>query len=420
MTFRRAPQTFRRAMFGALTLGLAAIAALPAARAASATPADEDATSPAQTSPASASPAATEPTSPATRPTAAAAAIADVTRALVADRFVDPPWVARAAKAGPTSRPGTRPVAGVDHVVVVSVDGCRPDVLLRNDAPNVNRLFRGGAYTFWAKTTPNSITLPSHASMLTGVTARTHEIEWNKDLPLLKPVYPAVPTVFFYAKRYGYTTGFAAGKSKFDALAVPGTIDHEAITDKKTTKDTDVAAAAAEIIVGYRPDLMFVHLPGVDNAGHAFGWGSKQQSAAIEVADQAIGQVLAAVKEAGLAERTVVIVTADHGGAGKSHGPDDARSRHIPWIASGPGVRQGVDLTADADLEIRTEDTFATACWLLGIPVTDKKVVGRPVTAAFREPQAGPELLKDATANEATAKDTTAASAAEKAADASR
>ena len=28
-----------------------------------------------------------------------------------------------------------------------------------------------------------------------------------------------------------------------------------------------------------------------------------------------------------------------------------------------------LDLTMDADLEIRTEDTFATTCWLLGIPL---------------------------------------------------
>jgi hypothetical protein len=294
------------------------------------------------------------------------------------------------------------------------VDGCRPDVLLRNDCPNVGGLFRGGAYTFWAKTTPNGITLPSHASMLTGVIARTYQIEWNIDLPLAKPVYPAVPTLFHYAKRYGYTTAFVAGKSKLDALAVPGTIDHESIVERKTGKDADVAAAAAAILVAHRPSLTFVHLPGVDVAGYASGCGSRAQAAA----------VVAAVRDAGLAGRTVVIVTADHGGAGKTHGPDDPRSRHVPWIASGPGVRRGVDLTTDADLEVRTEDTFATAGWLLGIPVADKRVVGRPVTAAFRDPQPGPEMLTDvvpdAGARRDVAREAVPTARDEKAADASR
>ena len=33
------------------------------------------------------------------------------------------------------------------------------------------------------------------------------------------------------------------------------------------------------------------------------------------------------------------------------------------------GIRRGLDLTTYADLEVRTEDTFATSCYLLGIPL---------------------------------------------------
>lgn len=309
------------------------------------------------------------------------------------DPFAPPAWVKAATRPHPASRPSPRPVPKVDHVVIISIDGLRPDLLLRNDTPNLRRMYRAGAYTFWAKTTPNSITLPSHTSMLTGVNPRKHGIEWNRDLPLSRPIYPTVPTIFFWAKRYGYTTGMAAGKSKFDFLTADGTLDYESVP-AKTGKDTDVARAAGKIIIAHDPDVMFVHLPGVDTAGHKDGWGSPQQCEAIEEADRAVGRVLDAVDEAGTAGRTAVIVSADHGGAGKSHGPDDARSRHIPWICYAPGVRKGLDLTTDADLEVRTEDTFATACWLLGIPL-EKRVDGKPVAAAFKLAEAV-ELLKDA------------------------
>src|SRR4051794_11579999 len=126
--------------------------------------------------------------------------------AATADPFPDPAWVKAATRPTPASRPASRPVANVDHVVIISIDGCRPDVLLRNDTKNVRALYTGGAYTFWAKTTAVSITLPSHVSMLTGVNPRKHGIEWNRDMPFFKELYPNVPTIFYYAKRYGYTT----------------------------------------------------------------------------------------------------------------------------------------------------------------------------------------------------------------------
>jgi hypothetical protein len=49
-------------------------------------------------------------------------------------------------------------------------------------------------------------------------------------------------------------------------------------------------------------------------------------------------------------------------------------------------VRQG-DLTREADLEINTEDTCATACYLLGLPQLPY-FDGKPVLAAFENPPA--------------------------------
>ena len=71
--------------------------------------------------------------------------------------------------AAPLLAQTTRPVPGIDHVLIISVDGLRPDVLLRADTPNMHTLFHNGSFTFWARTTAQSITLPSHVSMLTGV-----------------------------------------------------------------------------------------------------------------------------------------------------------------------------------------------------------------------------------------------------------
>jgi predicted AlkP superfamily pyrophosphatase or phosphodiesterase len=164
---------------------------------------------------------------------------------------------------------------------------------------------------------------------------------------------------------------------KFVVLTKPGTLDHYFLPPDEPVSDRDVAAHAERLLREHRPQVLFVHLPGTDDAGHKYGWGSSEQLAAIELADEAVGLILAVVADLKLADSTLVIVTSDHGGAGKDHEMNDSRSHFIPWIASGPGVRRDFDLTQLRRRRIGIEDTFATACAFLGIDPGD--VEGKPV-----------------------------------------
>lgn len=271
--------------------------------------------------------------------------------------------------------PGTRNV----RTLIVSVDGLRPDLLLRARTPVLRGLLERGSFTFWAKTTAVAVTLPSHVSMLTGVAPGKHGIAWNSDLPLRHPIYPAWPTLFELARKSGRTTAMVAGKAKFSALATPGSLTWVFVPAQTAIPDRAVADTAATWIGRYAPEVMFVHLPEVDAVGHAEGWGSAAQLTAIEGADHCLGRLLDSLRDRGILDSTVIFVTADHGGAGRSHGADDLRSREIPWIVSGPGICKDLDLTTIEALEVRTEDTFATACWLLGI-TPQKAIDGHPVT----------------------------------------
>ena len=265
-----------------------------------------------------------------------------------------------------------RPVPAIRRALVVSCDGLRPDLVLRAKTPNMRRLMENGSYTLWAQTVKVSITLPSHTSMLTGVSPERHGVHWNDDQPALG--YPKVPTLFEVAKKAGLTTAIAAGKSKFTTLNKPGTVDWASIS---AASDEDVAKHAKEIIREHKPDVMLVHFPGVDGTGHRKGWGSPEQIEAIENVDKQLGVVLKALDDKDVLDSTVVLLSADHGGMGLSHGGEDPRSLHIPWIISGPGIRKNRDLTIDPTLHVRTEDTFVTLCYLLGLPAGE--VEGKPI-----------------------------------------
>src|SRR5580700_1573755 len=155
----------------------------------------------------------------------------------------------------------TRPIPQIRKVVIISIDGLRPDLALRANTPNIHALMNVGSFTLWARTTAESVTLPSHTSMLTGVTPVKHGIQWNSDLPLKHPVYPMFPTIFELAHQAGYTTAMAAGKSKFINLAKPGTLNWFFIPDKDKIEDSQVIEQALAILRDHQPDVFFVHLP---------------------------------------------------------------------------------------------------------------------------------------------------------------
>jgi hypothetical protein len=277
------------------------------------------------------------------------------------------------SESSPAAARGDEP--RVERVLIISVDGLRPDLLLRAPSPNIRSLMDRGSYSMWARTTEMSITLPSHTSMLTGVRPEYHKIFWNHHI---EHVYPDVPTIFELARKVKVpggsgderlSTGLVGAKTKFHGLARPGSVDYVDVYKDKEGDNLTVGQSAADMIRRHAPRVMFVHLADVDNKGHAIGWSTPEQMAAIDTADAAVGLILDAVSQRGFMRNTLIILSADHGGQGKSHGPNDVRSRHIPWIVVGPGIRRNYDLTRHDKLVVNTEDTFAVACTLMGIPM---------------------------------------------------
>src|SRR5687768_12001173 len=68
-----------------------------------------------------------------------------------------------------------------NHVVVISIDGLRPDAIAKFNPRTIQRLMKGGSFTLEAKTISLSKTLPSHTSMLTGLDLEQHGVTWNED-----------------------------------------------------------------------------------------------------------------------------------------------------------------------------------------------------------------------------------------------
>ena len=266
------------------------------------------------------------------------------------------------------------PAPHATRVLILSIDGLRPDAIALAPMPNLLALMQNSAYTLNAQTVLPSVTLISHASMLTGLCPSKHGVDWNDYLP--ENGYASGIDLFDIAHTAGLQTVMYVGKEKLRQLTEPSSTDIFTFINDRDLVITE------KLIADFPQDfgLLFIHFPTPDWMGHEYGWMSSQQLSVVFRADEALGQILAELDARGLREETLIIVTSDHGGHDTTHGTDFIEDMTIPWIASGPGIKPGALTT-----RVYTYDTAATAAFLLGLPIPPEWD-GVPVYEAFGLP----------------------------------
>jgi predicted AlkP superfamily pyrophosphatase or phosphodiesterase len=277
-------------------------------------------------------------------------------------------------------------VAGVEHVVIVGVDALSPDGIRKADTPVLHRLMKEGASTLHARGVMPTVSSPNWASMIMGAGPEQHGVtsnDWKPDRFEIAPVAVGrggiFPTVFGLLRDQRPEAKLACFHDwdDFARLIERGVMDRL----EDASGPDDAVARAVRYFHEAKPTLTFIHLDHVDHAGHKYGHGTPEYYRAVAEADRLIGLVRAGLKDAGMEGRTVLLVTADHGGKGKGHGGATMAEIEIPWILHGPGVAVDKTLTAPVD----TYDTAATAAYLLGVKPPGCWIA-RPVLEALVRP----------------------------------
>jgi arylsulfatase A-like enzyme len=258
-----------------------------------------------------------------------------------------------------------------DLVVVVSIDGLRPDVITPA-MKSLHRLYLQGSSARVARTINKSATLPSHASMVSGVDSNEHGLDFNAYRPERGNI--GRPTMFSVAHQAGLPTYMFVGKAKLKHLL-----------GKPSDAQLKVAGGGCKRLIKealpqlqqLKRGLLFMHFADPDSAGHRNGWMSDQYVAAVHDADSCLEHVMATIEQGGNMERTLLVVTSDHGGHGRSHGTRMEVDQRIPWYAWGASVRRGRTQRA-----VHTTDTAATTLSALGLKLPDH-MHGQPVAEAI-------------------------------------
>lgn len=223
-------------------------------------------------------------------------------------------------------------------VLLIGIDGCRPDALQAASTPNMDALIGNATYTYDALNEGITYSGPGWASLTTGVWPDKHGVTDNS---FAGSDFAAYPHLFQRIEEFDpslHTVSICQWHPVNNAIAT-GFADVTINVDDHTDY---VESAAIEYLTNEDPDALFLHFDDVDHAGHSYGFSVDvpEYISSIETVDQGIGGVIAALnaRPTFSEEEWVIIVSTDHGGIGYSHGGNTFDERNIFMIVSGDEV----------------------------------------------------------------------------------
>ncbi|HJO96182.1 MAG TPA: alkaline phosphatase family protein [Victivallales bacterium] len=256
-------------------------------------------------------------------------------------------------------------------VLIIGIDGCRPDALKIAKTPVIDSLMKDGAYCFNSWTDKISDSGPCWTAMLTGVWHEKNGVTSNEYKNMKIDKYPHF---FHYLKQLNpnIKTVSLVHWGPINKILQKGDAD----IAKSYDSDRKVADAVAELLKKDNPDVVFVQFDDVDHAGHAHGFTpiNPDYIKTIEKEDTNIGIILNALRarKKFKNEDWLILISPDHGGtATGGHGGNSPQERNIFFIANGKSVVKG-----EIKKPVKVIDIAATAMKYLGY--MSKNIDGQP------------------------------------------
>jgi len=273
--------------------------------------------------------------------------------------------------------------------LLITLDTTNPEALSCYDGPgastpHLDRLAAEGLLFENARTVA-PITLPAHASMLTGLTPLRHSVRRNGSMV----VPPEAKTLAELARGAGLRTaafvaavvlnaefGLDQGFEVYDNPATPDNVEEHLDASRPAAEVVERALAWLAGIGKDEPFFLWVHFydphfpykPPPEYAAQADGDAYVGE---VRAMDAAIGTLLAELEASGRRANTWIVAVADHGEALGRHGEDthgyfayDSTLR-VPLIVSPPdaGARAGSRLAPP----VSVVDVFPTLAQALGL-----------------------------------------------------
>jgi arylsulfatase A-like enzyme/Tfp pilus assembly protein PilF len=295
------------------------------------------------------------------------------------------------------------------NVVLITLDTLRADHVgtygnAQVRTPHLDRLASEGV-VFEQAMTSAPLTLPAHSSIFTGQFPPRHGVRDNggfflgPDQVTMAELLSdqgfetgATVGAFVLDSKWGLDQGFATYQDDFDMSKVKAM--SLASIRRPGNEVVDLALKWMDGVAGQRffswLHLYDPHAPYVAPEPFKSQFQGHPYRGAVAFTDAQVGRVLTFLKDRGLADRTIVVVSGDHGEGLGEHGEDThgffiyQSSMHVPLIVYAPFSETAGRRVAQP---VRTVDILPTVLDLLQVPVPDALagVSLAPLLAGARE-----------------------------------
>ena len=245
----------------------------------------------------------------------------------------------------------------MEKVILISIDGMRPDGFLNCKNPFAEKMMELGAYALSAKSMNPSVTLPCHLSIFHSVPPVRHGITTNTYIPFARPING----LFEQIKMAGGVSAMYYGWEPLRDVSRPSSLTFSGYVNAYAEEHTDgkLTDMALERIEKSKPDFVFLYMVETDEkGGHDSGWMSDTY---LDYINRAVDNVRRVYEAVG--EEYTIIVTADHGGHDRSHGSELPEDMTIPQFYIGKRFTPGKVLE-----DISLLDIAPTVADIMSVP----------------------------------------------------
>jgi hypothetical protein len=273
--------------------------------------------------------------------------------------------------------------SGIEHVVVIGLDGMSTWGLLAAHTPCMDSLLQHGAGSFTVRTILPSVSTPNWTAMFSGVGPEgTGAINnsW-KDGSLSFPYVAMTPEKRFpnifriiREQKPGAVVGCIHNWPGYTNMYEKELLD----VDEDCDQDAEVARRSADCIREKKPNFMLCYFTDPDHTMHGKGHLSPAYLDIIATLDGYVRTIVDAVHEAGIADKTVIMLTSDHGGLFYAHGGNSHEELATPFIFSGKGVKKNYRIRQ----QMYRYDLAADIAFALGL-TPPQQWTARPTKPAY-------------------------------------